>query len=97
MKQKKEKVETPSPDLAVSFSLNILAERRVTSITPRPLKSGNIITEGMVEVIRVITRLMTQREMADPAAHNNMFFLLTMVLFSVQFMQLKIKVALINP
>lgn len=56
-----------------------------------------MITEGMVEVIRVITILMIQREIADPAAHNKTFFLSAIFLFAVPFKQLKIKVALKKP
>ena len=47
-----------------------------TSTIPTPLKSGNIITDGTVDAILVITKLMMQRDNALAAAKGKDFFAL---------------------
>ena len=54
-------------------NLNKTEESNVTDIIPLPLNNGNIITDGMLEARYVITRLMTQRETAEPNPHITYF------------------------
>ena len=64
---------SPQPFFTVIFSLNKTEESNVTDIIPLPLNNGNIITDGMLEARYVITRLMTQRETAEPNPHITYF------------------------
>ena len=58
----------------MNFSLKTKIDNTETKIIPNPLKRGNMITDGTVADILVITKLITQSEIAEPREHGKEVF-----------------------